>query len=215
MPITSDQRCYRLRARPSRLTSRHGSASGHSNPAACMVALLGVVFLALPLHECHAEVTVEGGMDPGDRHFYSWVVTNGNKSPIVSFQISHYQGMVFTVPPDWSKTVTERALGTGKVDVGSLIATAPPGGGIRTGQSATFSIKLHVRGASAQLGTVLIRFADNGSLTITGVEYPGQEPWLTQHMTLVGMIGLAVVALVIQFVRSRLRTIAPKSQEKT
>lgn len=166
-----------------------------------LTATLTVLACSSPLQECPADVTVEGGMDPTNRHYYSWTVTNTNDEPIVAVEIPHYRGLIFTVPPGWFKDVTERAGGSAEVDVGRLLATAPTGGGIRRGQSATFSIQLHARGASAQRGNVIVGFADGTSVTIADVECPGKESWLTQNMTLVGMIGLVVAALVVHLLR--------------
>ena len=140
-------------------------------------------------------------MDPANGHYYSWTVTSTHVGSIVSVEIPHYRGLIFTVPDGWSKDVTERASGSGEVDLGRLLATAPTGGGIRRGQSATFSIQLHARGASAQRGDVIVEFSDGTHVTIANVEYPGQERWLTQNMTLVGMIGLVAVALVVHLLR--------------
>lgn len=169
----------------------------------CVIACTLTVLACLsPVQECPADVSVEGGMDPANRHFYSWTVTNDNVSPIITVEIPHYRGLIFTVPSGWSKEVTERASGSTEVDVGRLLATAPPDAGIRRGQSAIFSIQLHARGASAQRGDVIVEFSDGTRVTIANVEYPGKEPWLTRYMTLVGMIGLAVVAVVIHLRRS-------------
>lgn len=167
-----------------------------------LTGTLTVLACSSPLQECPADVTVEGGMDPTNRHYYSWTVTTTNDEPIVGVEIPHYRGLIFTVPRGWSKEVTERASGSAEVEVGRLRATSPTGGGIRRGQSATFSIQLHARGASAQRGIVIVEFADGTRVSIADVEYPGKEPWLTRNMTLVGMIGLVVAALVVHLVRS-------------
>ncbi len=166
-----------------------------------LTGTLTVLACSSPLQEYPADVIVEGGMDPTNRHYYSWTIANGNDEPIVAVEIPHYRGLIFTVPRGWSKEVTEWETGSAEVDVGRLRATAPTGGGIRRGQSATFSIQLHARGASAQRGDMIVEFADGASATIVDIEYPGKEPWLTRNMTLVGMIGLVVVALVVHLLR--------------
>jgi len=154
------------------------------------------------IRTCAADVSVAGGMDPTNRHFYSWTVTHAGAGRIVAVEIPHYRGLVFTVPPGWSNAdVTEPAVGSGDGGVGRLRATAPHGGGVRPGESATFSIQLHARGASAQRGTVIVELDDGTRVPVTNVEYPGMEPWLSRHMTLVGMLALIIAVLAVDRLR--------------
>jgi len=179
--------------------------------------VLAFLACSIPFQECLADPTVTGGMDPTNGYFYSWTITNTNALPIVAVEIPHYRGLVFTIPRGWSKVVTEVPCGSEEVDLGMFRITAPPGGGIRRGRSEVFEIQLHARGASAQRGEVRLVFSDGTFVTIANVEYPGIEPWLTRNMTLVGMIGLVLVALVVQLLRTRRakRQPPPATQDAT
>jgi hypothetical protein len=157
-----------------------------------------------------AQVTISGGMREADPFNYDWTITNNGKEPVTSFEISHYNGHIPVVPDGWTPEITEKAFYDEKVGVGRFKVTAT-GPGLREGQSATFSLHIHARGASRRYGDAIIGLANGQTLTIPNVEHPGK---VSPVETLVAPIslGLLLAAFIVYQVARKRKQQSPPQQ---
>ncbi len=174
------------------------------------VALLSAVTAGAAGTPEEPKVEIAGGAD-GSGQNYRWTVTNHYGSPIVYIQFPHYHADTFHAPEGWSKESTYLVNvgvpdkpGTCTASVDSARKGIPPG------RSAEFSVRLATGGAHRRPGQVTVRFADGTQTIVAGVELPTAS---TTPERLYGLIGFALVFVIIVIVQTRRRRKGPRAIE--
>jgi hypothetical protein len=147
-------------------------------------------------------VDISGGPDETG-HRYTWTVRNNNDSPIVFVEFPHYGADLFTVPDGWTEEIVHPATeGPGKEGRCTAAARSAEHA-IRTGGSATFSLRLGpyagTWGVRHGEGDVIIRFAD-GTQTTARAPAPRMESTFSRYLPLI-VVGLVLLVLLVR--RSR------------
>ena len=140
-------------------------------------------------------VSISGGADESGHH-YQWTVTNRSGVPVVFVEFPHAQGDLFVAPPGWT---TERVNLAGKpVSAGAGFWRAEASSafdGISQGHQARFSMRVSPSGAARGVGTVTLRDADGGVVTVPGIEVP-VLPSTSETMTSLLALGVIFVVFV-------------------
>jgi len=143
------------------------------------------------------KVTITGGVDiTGDG--YTWTISNDYASPIVYVKFPHYHATLFFAPDGWSTQSTFLVNVGVKDRPGICTARAEqPASGITRGNAGTFRMRIYQPGTRRGLGTVLVRFADDSELKISGVEMPTPEAISDKYAPLIGLGAIFIIWLAI------------------
>lgn len=163
-----------------------------------IVALLGV----LPAFAEEPQVIIKGGRDASGQN-YEWTITNNYSSPIVVIEIPHYHADTFSPPKGWAPETTNLQRLNARDEPGICKATAPPSGGLHTGETATVSIRIAQIGTLRGTGTVTIRFLDGRTIGVSGVDLPCAPTFFNQYGYPLGLALLLGGALLWQALRKR------------
>ena len=182
---------------------------GHAIARVCLV--LGTAFTPALASDAPL-VEIIGGTDASGQN-YTWTVTNRHRSPIISLAIPHYRAALFVAPPGWSADCTY-LVNVGVEDrpgVCTITPLASGGSGLANGRSAEFRMQIAASGAGRGRGRVSVRFADGTSVEIDGVETPQPLAAMDRYAPVLGLGGIALLALLIGLFRNRRKSAASPS----
>lgn len=191
--------------KPPRRTSRWAL------PRIASPLLLSVALVAPRTAAQQPKVTITGGADASGQN-YRWTVTNHYGSPVVYIQFPHYHADTFFAPDGWEKECTNLIRVGARNAPGTCTTWADSAEkGIAPGRSAEFGMRLASAGGHhRRAGRVTVRFADGTQTIVAGVELPTAS---TTPERLYGLIGFALVFLIIVIVQTRRRRKAPPAVE--
>ena len=182
-----------------RRSATTGRARRRRGPA--VVVLAGL----LPAVAAAAQVKIEGGLNKEDR-LYVWTVTNLGSTPITSFEIPHYRGLIFTPPPGWEFEMTNKHGPDAKAEPGTIKARATGGAFIASHRSAVFTLSFIIENYTAPgPGTAIVGFLDGTTEKVPGVQIPWRIPWVQRYAILLELSGFFGVFLLVQAIRGRRR----------
>ncbi len=167
--------------------------------------LLAAMLFAGVGHDVAAQepkVVITGGVDETDN--YRWVVTNHHSSPIVFIEFPHYRADMFTDPTGWQQECTY-LVNVGVPDKPGYCRSwvDSPRLGIQPNHNAEFLMRISGSDVRFQgKGEVLIRFADETSLTVEDVPLSTLPSTLSKYTNLIAF-GIVFVLVIVFKTRRR------------